>query len=103
MSTNHPCGSGGEIADGVGNRGPLYKDLRVNETFCRAYVEDMAALGEKVILKEDEPATASTDMGLLHPSPPPVPRNLARRPAQKSCWKSLSQTVFASLLTRMVV
>ncbi|EKG20969.1 Peptidase M20 [Macrophomina phaseolina MS6] len=43
--------------------GPLYMDLRANDTLCRAYVEDMAALGEKIILNEEEPATASTDMG----------------------------------------
>lgn len=43
--------------------GPLYMDLRANDTLCRTYVEDMAVLGEKIILNEEEPATASTDMG----------------------------------------
>ncbi|KKY13171.1 putative metal-dependent amidase aminoacylase carboxypeptidase [Diplodia seriata] len=43
--------------------GPMYKDLRANLTLCKTYVEDMRALGEKIILTEDEPATASTDMG----------------------------------------
>lgn len=42
----------------------MYKDLRANMTLCRTYVDDMAALGEKIIVYEDEPATASTDMGM---------------------------------------
>lgn len=41
-------------------------DLRANDTLCRTYVEDMAVLGEKIILNEEEPATASTDMGTSH-------------------------------------
>ncbi|EOD46205.1 putative metal-dependent amidase aminoacylase carboxypeptidase protein [Neofusicoccum parvum UCRNP2] len=64
--------------------GPMYKDLRANDTLCRAYVDDMAALGEKVILKEEEPATASTDMGNVSYAVPsfhgafgiPAPKNV---------------------------
>jgi len=42
---------------------PTYKDLRVNETLCQAYVENMADLGEKILLKDDNTFMASTDMG----------------------------------------
>lgn len=38
-------------------------DLRANATLCKQYVEDMAELGEKIILMEEDPYTASTDMG----------------------------------------
>ena len=40
-------------------------DLRANDALCRQYVEDMADLGERIKFKEDIPATASTDMGML--------------------------------------
>ena len=42
---------------------PTYKDLRVNEPLCQTYVDEMAHLGEKVALRQDECFTASTDMG----------------------------------------
>ncbi|KIW94539.1 uncharacterized protein Z519_04515 [Cladophialophora bantiana CBS 173.52] len=42
---------------------PSYKNLRVNLPLCRQYVEDMATLGEKIMVKNDESYTASTDMG----------------------------------------
>lgn len=42
---------------------PTYKDLRVNEPLCQTYVDEMAYLGEKVALRQDECFTASTDMG----------------------------------------
>ncbi|KAG4434824.1 hypothetical protein IFR05_009695 [Cadophora sp. M221] len=42
---------------------PTYMDLRANDALCRQYVEDMADLGEKILFKEEIPATASTDMG----------------------------------------
>ncbi|RSM20342.1 hypothetical protein CDV31_000837 [Fusarium ambrosium] len=42
---------------------PTYMDLRVNETLCKTYVQDMARLGQTVALNMAEPATASTDMG----------------------------------------
>ncbi|WPH01584.1 Hypothetical protein R9X50_00443200 [Acrodontium crateriforme] len=42
---------------------PTYANLRANETLCKAYVEDMAAIGEQVHLHQDKPFTASTDMG----------------------------------------
>ncbi|EEU39634.1 uncharacterized protein NECHADRAFT_82013 [Fusarium vanettenii 77-13-4] len=42
---------------------PTYMDLRVNQTLCKTYVQDMARLGQTVALNMAEPATASTDMG----------------------------------------
>ncbi|RDW82474.1 hypothetical protein BP6252_03586 [Coleophoma cylindrospora] len=42
---------------------PTYMDLRINETLCKYYVEDMADVGDKILLKDDVPASASTDMG----------------------------------------
>ncbi|RSL89877.1 hypothetical protein CEP51_000996 [Fusarium floridanum] len=42
---------------------PTYMDLRVNETLCKTYVQDMARLGQTIALNMAEPATASTDMG----------------------------------------
>ena len=47
----------------LANRAPTYKDLRVNEPLCQQYVDDMALLGEKILVKDDESYTASTDMG----------------------------------------
>lgn len=38
-------------------------DLRVNQTLCKTYVQDMARLGQPVALNMAEPASASTDMG----------------------------------------
>ncbi|RTE80210.1 hypothetical protein BHE90_005320 [Fusarium euwallaceae] len=42
---------------------PAYLNLRVNETLCKAFVEDMDAIGENVLLHQHKPYTASTDMG----------------------------------------
>ncbi|KXJ87117.1 metal-dependent amidase/aminoacylase/carboxypeptidase [Microdochium bolleyi] len=42
---------------------PTYMNLRVNNTLCEAYVADMAALGENVMLKQGKAMHASTDMG----------------------------------------
>ncbi|KAK5050912.1 hypothetical protein LTR84_003471 [Exophiala bonariae] len=44
-------------------RAPTYKNIKVNETLCKQYVEDMSILGEKVLLRDAEAFTASTDMG----------------------------------------
>ena len=44
-------------------RAPTYKDLRVNQPLCQQYVDDMSLLGEKILVKDDESYTASTDMG----------------------------------------
>ncbi|OAP55157.1 hypothetical protein AYL99_10857 [Fonsecaea erecta] len=44
-------------------RAPTYKNLRVNLPLCKQYVEDMATIGEKIMVKNDESYTASTDMG----------------------------------------
>lgn len=42
---------------------PTYANLRVNETLCKTYVEDMTQMGDKVALHQDKAYTASTDMG----------------------------------------
>lgn len=47
----------------VSYRYPTYYNLRANETLCKAYIEDMAKDGEKVLLHPPVPQTASTDMG----------------------------------------
>lgn len=44
-------------------RAPTYKNIRVNETLCRQYVNDMASLGERVLFRDANAFTASTDMG----------------------------------------
>ena len=47
----------------IQNSALTYKDFRVNDTLCAAYVDDMAALGADIILKQEEPGAISTDMG----------------------------------------
>ncbi|UNI13697.1 hypothetical protein JDV02_000418 [Purpureocillium takamizusanense] len=42
---------------------PTYASLRANDTLCRSYAEDMAHIGEKVLVHQEHPLTASTDMG----------------------------------------
>lgn len=42
---------------------PTYMDLRANKSLCKTYVEDMAKIGEKVMLDQTVPFNASTDMG----------------------------------------
>ncbi|KAF4835456.1 Peptidase M20 domain-containing protein 2 [Colletotrichum siamense] len=42
---------------------PTYANLRANDTLCKTYVEDMAAIGETIKLHQAEPFNASTDMG----------------------------------------
>lgn len=38
-------------------------DLRANDALCKEYVAEMAEFGETIMLSEEKPATASTDMG----------------------------------------
>jgi hypothetical protein len=53
-------------------RAPTYKNIRVNEPLCKQYVEDMALLGERVLLRDADAFTASTDMGkTTHTGPLP--------------------------------
>ncbi|KAH7303090.1 hypothetical protein B0I35DRAFT_485435 [Stachybotrys elegans] len=40
-----------------------YKELRVNEALCGEYLTEIAALGNKVLLMDDQPSAAGTDMG----------------------------------------
>ncbi|WDK08729.1 metal-dependent amidase aminoacylase carboxypeptidase [Colletotrichum graminicola] len=42
---------------------PTYMNLRANDTLCKTYVEDMAAIGETIRIHQDKPFNASTDMG----------------------------------------
>ena len=42
---------------------PTYKDLRINGPLSQAYADEMAHIGEKIIVRQDECFTASTDMG----------------------------------------
>ncbi|KEF52027.1 uncharacterized protein A1O9_12017 [Exophiala aquamarina CBS 119918] len=44
-------------------RAPTYKNIRVNEVLCKQYVDDMARLGERVLFRDANTFTASTDMG----------------------------------------
>ncbi|OPB43843.1 amidase/amidohydrolase, metal ion dependent [Trichoderma guizhouense] len=51
-----------KIAHSV-DRGPTYEDLRVNDAICQQYADDMLSIGEKILVKDDNSYTASTDMG----------------------------------------
>ncbi|GKT50985.1 peptidase M20 domain-containing protein 2 [Colletotrichum spaethianum] len=42
---------------------PTYMNLRANDTLCKAYVEDMAAIGETIQVHQEKAFNASTDMG----------------------------------------
>ncbi|KAG7047239.1 metal-dependent amidase/aminoacylase/carboxypeptidase [Colletotrichum scovillei] len=42
---------------------PTYMNLRANNTLCKTYVEDMAAIGQTIQLHQAKPFNASTDMG----------------------------------------
>lgn len=44
-------------------RAPTYKNIRVNEALCKQYVNEMERLGERVLLRDANAFTASTDMG----------------------------------------
>jgi metal-dependent amidase/aminoacylase/carboxypeptidase family protein len=45
------------------NRTDTYESVMSNPVLCKTYIEDMAALGEKVDMKLLESFNASTDMG----------------------------------------
>ncbi|KID65264.1 hypothetical protein MAN_06275, partial [Metarhizium hybridum] len=40
-----------------------YLNLRANDSLCQMYVDEMAAFGQKILLKIDRALNASTDMG----------------------------------------
>ncbi|KAH7022013.1 metal-dependent amidase/aminoacylase/carboxypeptidase [Ilyonectria destructans] len=42
---------------------PTYMNLRVNDTLCKTYVDEMAVLGENIMLRQTKNFNASTDMG----------------------------------------
>ncbi|OTA59661.1 hypothetical protein K449DRAFT_384992 [Hypoxylon sp. EC38] len=42
---------------------PTYSNLIANKALCETYVDEMESIGEKVLLRQDKPITASTDMG----------------------------------------
>ncbi|KAI1375793.1 hypothetical protein F4677DRAFT_101174 [Hypoxylon crocopeplum] len=42
---------------------PTYANLTANKALCEAYVDEMAAIGEKILLQQEKPMNASTDMG----------------------------------------
>ncbi|KAI0165439.1 hypothetical protein GGR52DRAFT_108787 [Hypoxylon sp. FL1284] len=42
---------------------PTYLNLTSNKTLCEVYVDEMAGFDQKVLLQQEKPMTASTDMG----------------------------------------
>ncbi|KAI8961184.1 hypothetical protein F5Y11DRAFT_237951 [Daldinia sp. FL1419] len=42
---------------------PTYANLTANKALCEVYAHEMEQLGDKVLLKNEKPVTASTDMG----------------------------------------
>ncbi|KAI3329876.1 hypothetical protein F4824DRAFT_516463 [Ustulina deusta] len=42
---------------------PTYLNLTSNKTLCEVYVEEMAANDQKIMLQQEKPMNASTDMG----------------------------------------
>ncbi|KAL4916109.1 hypothetical protein BDW62DRAFT_202947 [Aspergillus aurantiobrunneus] len=42
---------------------PTYLNLTANKTLCETYVEEMATFGQQVMLQQEKPMNASTDMG----------------------------------------
>ncbi|KAI0139142.1 hypothetical protein F4776DRAFT_670372 [Hypoxylon sp. NC0597] len=42
---------------------PTYSNLIANKALCETYVDEMESIGEKVLLRQEKPITASTDMG----------------------------------------
>ncbi|KAI1387576.1 uncharacterized protein F4822DRAFT_287209 [Hypoxylon trugodes] len=42
---------------------PTYANLTANKALCETYVDEMKAVGENVLLQQQEQVTASTDMG----------------------------------------
>lgn len=47
----------------IPNRQHHYLNLRANDSLCQMYVDEMAAFGQKILLKIDRALNASTDMG----------------------------------------
>ena len=45
------------------DRSPTYMNLTSNKTLCEAYVEEMVHIGRPVMLQQEKPMNASTDMG----------------------------------------
>ena len=45
------------------DRSPSYMNLTSNKTLCEAYVEEMVHIGQPVMLQQEKPMNASTDMG----------------------------------------
>ncbi|PTB54489.1 hypothetical protein M431DRAFT_84687 [Trichoderma harzianum CBS 226.95] len=62
--------------------GPTYEDLRVNDAICQQYAADMLSIGQKILVKDDNSYTASTDMGSVSYKVPsfhgafPIPTDL---------------------------
>lgn len=42
---------------------PTYLNLLENLSLCQVYVDDMAVLGEEIMLRQDKAISGSTDMG----------------------------------------
>ncbi|KAI0846175.1 hypothetical protein F5Y00DRAFT_150004 [Daldinia vernicosa] len=42
---------------------PTYANLTANKALCEAYADEMGRIGDKIILRNEKPVTASTDMG----------------------------------------
>ncbi|KAI0004396.1 hypothetical protein F4779DRAFT_600008 [Xylariaceae sp. FL0662B] len=42
---------------------PAYANLTANKALCEAYVDDMEAIGDKILLQQEKAMNASTDMG----------------------------------------
>ncbi|KAK1991225.1 metal-dependent amidase/aminoacylase/carboxypeptidase [Colletotrichum falcatum] len=58
------CLEAGAAATGCDiNYIPTYMNLRANDSLCRVYAEDMAAIGEAIQVHQAKPFNASTDMG----------------------------------------
>ncbi|KAL1849415.1 hypothetical protein VTK73DRAFT_9881 [Phialemonium thermophilum] len=64
---------------------PSYMNLKVNDTLCKQYMDEMGLLGESILYQDDQPSSAGTDMGNVShvvpsfhgmfgiPAPPDVP------------------------------
>ncbi|OTB13282.1 hypothetical protein K445DRAFT_320135 [Daldinia sp. EC12] len=42
---------------------PTYANLTANKALCEAYASEMERIGDKILLRNEKPVTASTDMG----------------------------------------
>lgn len=45
------------------SRAPTYANLTANQALCEVYADEMGRIGDKIILRNEKPVTASTDMG----------------------------------------